>query len=271
MQIDFQGKNVFVAGGTSGINLGIAKGFASAGARLGVLSRSQEKVDAAVAALSELGPQASGYSADVRELDAVTDALSGFAGDGKIDVLVSGAAGNFPAFFDDLSPNGFRSVVDIDLQGSFHVLKAAQPHLRRPGASVIHISAPQAEHAMPAQIHVCAAKAGVDMLTRVLAMEWGGEGIRVNSIIPGPIDETEGMRRLAPSPEAKEATRRSVPLQRLGAADDIANMALFLSSDFGSYVSGAVIPVDGGWSLGGGQAAMLKMASMFKKASAGGT
>ena len=268
LTIDFSGKSVFVAGGTSGINLGIAKGFATAGAHLGILSRSQDKVDAAVAALSELGEPAAGYSADVRDLEAVEAALSQFAEQhGGIDVLISGAAGNFPAFAKDLSSNGFRSVVDIDLQGSFHVLKAAYPHLTRPGASVINISAPQAESPMPAQIHVCAAKAGVDMLTRVLAMEWGHEGIRVNSIIPGPIDKTEGMRRLAPTPEAMEATRRSVPLQRLGEAEDIAHAALFISSPLGSYVSGAVLPVDGGWSLGGGQAAMLQMAKMFAAAS----
>ena len=118
---------------------------------------------------------------------------------GELDILVSGAAGNFPALANDMSPNGFKSVVDIDLLGSFHVLRSAFPYLTKPGASVINISAPQAFVPMPMQSHVCAAKAGVDMLTRTLALEWGPYGIRINSISPGPIADTEGMRRLAPN------------------------------------------------------------------------
>ena len=119
---------------------------------------------------------------------------------------------------------------------------------------------------MAAQVHVCAAKAGVDMLTRVLALEWGPEGIRVNSIIPGPIENTEGMRRLAPNEQALDAIRRTVPTRRLGTVDDIANVAVFLSSAQGEYISGAVIPVDGGWSLGGDQVAMAEMAKLFAAA-----
>ena len=160
---DYTGRNVFVAGGTSGINLGIAKAFAAAGARVGVGSRSREKVDAAVAALSAPAP-ARGYAFDVRDHAAVAAALAAFTGAaGPIDVLVSGAAGNFPALARDLSPNGFKAVVDIDLLGTFHVMKAAYPLLRRPGGSVINVSAPQAHVAMTHQAHVCAAKAGVDM------------------------------------------------------------------------------------------------------------
>jgi NAD(P)-dependent dehydrogenase (short-subunit alcohol dehydrogenase family) len=166
-------------------------------------------------------------------------------------VLISGAAGNFPAPALGMSPNGFKSVVDIDLLGTFHVMQAAYSHLTKPGASIVNISAPQAFIPMEAQVHVCAAKAGVDMVTRVLAMEWGPDGIRVNSIVPGPIAGTEGMKRLAPTPQMKEAVTRSVPLKRYGTPEDIANMALFLSSPLASYVSGTVIPVDGGWSQGG--------------------
>jgi NAD(P)-dependent dehydrogenase (short-subunit alcohol dehydrogenase family) len=163
---------------------------------------------------------------------------------GPIDVVVCGAAGNFPAPVDGISPNGFKSVVDIDLLGTFHTVKAASPHLRIPGASVLSISA----YGMPValQAHVCAAKAGVDMLTQVLAVEWGARGVRVNAIIPGPIDDTEGMRRLAPTDAAREAVTRSVPLARMGRKDDIANAALFLVSDAASFITGAVVPVDGG-------------------------
>lgn len=267
MQFDYQDKHVFVAGGTSGINLGIALGFAAEGAKVSVLSRSQEKVDAALAALKEAGaPDAQGFSADVRKFDAIESAINASAESfGKIDVLVSGAAGNFPALAKDLSPNGFKSVVDIDLIGTFHVLKAGYPHLTRPGASVINISAPQAQNAMVVQAHVCAAKAGVDMLTRVLAMEWGPEGIRVNSIIPGPIDETEGMRRLAPTDELRSMVKRSVPLGRMGQVDDVANLALMMSAPQSSYLSGAVIPIDGGWSLAGDRLAMFQLLEAMMK------
>ena len=157
---DYTGRNVFVAGGTSGINLGIAKAFAAAGARIGVGSRSQEKVDAAVAELAGAEP-ARGYVFDVRDPAAVAAALDAFAADaGPIDVLVSGAAGNFPALAKDISPNGFKAVVDIDLLGTFHVMKAAYPHMRKPGGSLINISAPQAQVAMSHQVHVCRRQGG---------------------------------------------------------------------------------------------------------------
>ena len=257
---DYADKRVFVFGGTSGINLGIARRFAETGAAVAVASRSQDKVDAACRELHGLGAAAHGYALDVRDPEAVAAALNAYAADaGDIDVLVSGAAGNFPAFANGMSPNGFKSVVDIDLLGSFHVLRAAFPHLVKPGASVINISAPQAFVAMPMQSHVCAAKAGVDMLTRTLALEWGPAGIRVNSISPGPIADTEGMRRLAPNENVADLVRQSVPLQRYGAASEIGNAALFLASDAAAYISGAVLPVDGGWSLAGAGAAALAM------------
>src|SRR6185312_16729632 len=101
-------------------------------------------------------------------------------------------------------------------------------HLRRPGASIINISATQAFTPLPMQAHVCAAKAGIDMLTKCLALEWGPEGVRVNAIIPGPIEGTEGMARLAPTEEAAARVRGHVPLRRYGTLEDVANLALFL-------------------------------------------
>jgi NAD(P)-dependent dehydrogenase (short-subunit alcohol dehydrogenase family) len=262
---DFDGKRVFIFGGTSGINLGIAQCFASAGAEVTVASRSQEKVDAAVAELSSLGSAASGYALDVRDAEAVEQALEAHAsGGGPIDVLVSGAAGNFPALANEMSPNGFKSVVDIDLLGSFHVLRAAFRYLAKPGASVINISAPQAFVAMPMHSHVCAAQAGVDMLTRTLALEWGPYGIRINSISPGPIADTEGMKRLAPNEAIANQYKKSVPLNRFGKAEEIGHAAMFLSSDAAAYVSGVVLPVDGGWSVAGASAAALAMSEMHK-------
>jgi NAD(P)-dependent dehydrogenase (short-subunit alcohol dehydrogenase family) len=242
---DYTGCTVFVAGGTSGINLGIARAFAACGARLGVASRSREKVDAAVAAL---GPGALGYAFDVRDPQAVADGLAAFATEaGPIDVLVSGAAGNFPAAARDLSPNGFKAVVDIDLLGTFHVMRAAYPHMRRPGGSLINISAPQATIPMAMQIHVCAAKAGVDMVTRCLAIEWGPEGLRVNGVVPGPIDGTEGMARLAPTEAMRAAITRGVPLRRFGSPQDVAEACLWLGSESAAYVSGTIVFADGGW------------------------
>ena len=252
VEIDFGGRAALVVGGTSGINRGIAELFAAHGARVAVASRSAEKVADTVASLEKLGAEAMGFSADVRDDQALREGIASVHGRfGDFDVVVSGAAGNFPAMANDLSSNGFKAVMDIDLLGTFQVMKAVYPCLRKPGASVINISAPQAFLPMAAQVHVCAAKAGVDMVTRTLALEWGRSGVRVNSIVPGPIEGTEGMARLAPTPEALSQAARSVPLGRLGTPADIGNMCLFLGSEFGSYVNGAVIPVDGGWSQNG--------------------
>lgn len=256
--LDFSGRTVFVAGGSSGINLAIAKAFAARGASVAIASRSPERLDAALQALAKVSPggtaAVAAYTADVRQPEAVDAALQAcHARFGAIDVLVSGAAGNFVAPATGMSPNGFRTVVDIDLIGSFNVLRLAHPFLRKPGASVINISAPQASNPTKYQAHVCAAKAGIDMLTRVLAMEWGSDGIRINSIIPGPIGDTEGVARLAPSPEALATMAASIPLGRFGSTADVANMALFLSSPLATFVTGALIPVDGGSSLAGGR------------------
>ena len=248
----FKGRHVFVAGGSTGINFGIAQAFARAGANLAVLSRSQEKVDTAAAQLRSLGGQALGLAADVRQPEALQRAFAAaHERFGPIDVLVSGAAGNFLARALDMSPNAFKTVVDIDLLGSFNVARLAHAHLRKPGACVIQISAGQSFTPTAFQAHVCAAKAGVDMLTRVLALEWGPEGIRINSIVPGPIADTEGLKRLAPGEDNLKAMAERVPLQRLGRIEDIARMAMMLASDWGSYITGTVIPVDGGLALTG--------------------
>jgi len=249
---EFTGRHVFVAGGSSGINFGIAQAFARAGARLSLISRSPERVEGAALRLQELGTDAIGIAADVRQPEAVERALAQAATKfGPIDVLVSGAAGNFLAKALDMSPNAFKTVVDIDLLGSFNVLRLSHAHLRKPGACIIQISASQAFVATPYQVHVSAAKAGIDMLTRGLALEWGADGIRINSIIPGPIQDTEGLKRLAPTAETLQAMAERVPLKRLGRLEDVARLALMLASDWGSYITGTVIAVDGGLALTG--------------------
>lgn len=244
--------SVFIAGGTSGINLALAQRFAERGDSVAVLSRSKEKVDGAVATL---GSTALGFAADVRDADAVAAAFAETAERfGPIDVVVSGAAGNFVAPAAELSPRGFGAVVDIDLRGTWHVMHAAWPHLRKPGASIINISAAQSWLPTPGQVHVSAAKAGVDQVTRTLAMEWGPAGVRVNSIAPGPIRGTEGMARLAPTKASEDAWTQAVPLARFGSTEDIWNAVDWLTSDAASYVTGVVLSVDGGLSLGGSSA-----------------
>src|SRR4029078_5108280 len=167
--------------------------------------------------LRKHGGKMFGASADARKYDAVTAALAGAREAlGECDVCVSAAAGNFPASALGMSPNAFKAVVDIDLIGLFHVLKAAQPHLKKPGGSIITISAPQSLHARALQSHVCAAKAGADMLMRVIALEWAPDGVRINAIPPGAIAGTEGMKRLAPTADAQAAVNRAVPLGRQG-------------------------------------------------------
>lgn len=248
---DGRGRTVLVAGGTSGINRGIARRFAEAGAKVFVLSRSAEKVADTVEELSALGEGAGGTTADVRKFDEVQGAFVKCVEQfGQIDVVISGAAGNFPAWAKNISSNGFRAVMEIDVLGTHHVMLASYAHMRRPGL-IVNISAAQAQKALIGQAHVCAAKAGVDQITRTLALEWGREGLRVNSVSPGPIADTEGFRRIAPS--EKDVARRlaTVPLRRAGTTTEVADLCLFLASDRAKYITGAVIPVDGGAALGG--------------------
>lgn len=248
LDLDFSGRHVMIFGGTTGINLGIADCFAQRRGRVTVVSRKQENVDAATTQLAAYGGEVLGLVADVRDPKTVEAACAAsVARFGEIDVLVSGAAGNFLAPAKDLSANGFGVVVDIDLKGTFHVMRLAYPHLAKPGASVINITAPQGQRPMRLQVHACAAKAGVDQVTRVLAQEWGPAGIRVNAISPGPIGDTEGVRRLvASNPEAKKRAEARIPLGRFGDLDDIGNLAMFLASPYSGYMSGAIIPCDGG-------------------------
>jgi NAD(P)-dependent dehydrogenase (short-subunit alcohol dehydrogenase family) len=255
------GKVAFIAGGSSGINLGVAEGFAAAGAKVALISRSPEKIEAAAQGLRDHGYDAIGMAADVRDYAAVEAALAATSERwDPIDIVLSGAAGNFIAPAAGISANGFKTVVDIDLLGTFNVFRASYDYIRKPGASLIAITAGQAVQPMAGQIHACAAKAGVNMVTQCLALEWGREGVRVNGISPGPIDDTEGMRRLTPSPEAEAAYKATIPLGRYGEKRDIAELAIFLSSDSARYISGAIIPCDGASILTGGSTSSFKPA-----------
>jgi NAD(P)-dependent dehydrogenase (short-subunit alcohol dehydrogenase family) len=252
------GKNAFVTGGTSGINLAIAQRLARAGAKVTVLGRNPDKAKAAAETITAAGGQARFATADVRDYAALSAAINeAVKVYGPLDILINGAAGNFPAPAIGMSANGFKAVIDIDLLGTFNGCRAAFEHLTQPGASVINISATQSFTPAAMQAHVCAAKAGVDALMKSLAIEWGPAGIRVNSIAPGPVDGTEGMERLAGSPEQRAKVAQMVPLQRFAQKDEIAEVALFLCSPAASYISGAIIVVDGGQSLNGYGSMML--------------
>jgi NAD(P)-dependent dehydrogenase (short-subunit alcohol dehydrogenase family) len=249
------GKVAFLSGSSSGIGLGIAEEFARQGARVMLNGRNAEKLAAAREGIIAAGGVAEVAACDVRDYEAVVAALQRTRELwDEIDILVCGAAGNFPAPVTGMSANGFKAVIDIDLLGTFNVCRASFEHLRKPGASVLAISANHASVAYAMQAHVCAAKAGIERLLQVLALEWGPAGVRANLINPGPIDDTEGMRRLAPTPEARAAAVKSVPLGRLGTKADIAQMALFLSSEAASFVSGGVFRCDGGQALLGSRA-----------------
>ncbi len=242
-----EGKVAFIAGGTSGINLGIAKRFAELGAQVAVCGRDPEK---AARAAGEIGPEALGLSADVRDYAAIRAALEQTVGDfGQLDIVVAGAAGNFLAPALGMSANAFKTVVDIDLLGTFNTFRACHDLLNRPGASLIAITAGQADQAMAMQIHACAAKAGVNQVIRTLAIEWGPE-VRVNGISPGPIAGTEGMDRLSPMPGMREASESRIPMKRWGEIGEIAEAAVFLCSPAASYITGAILDVDGGSSVG---------------------
>lgn len=246
----FEGKVAFVAGGTSGINLGIARRFAELGAKVVVLGRDPEKAENAARSIGS-PDQCKAMTADVRNYEKVREVLLATVDAfGPIDFLISGAAGNFVAAVNGMSANGFKAVVDIDLLGTFNVFRASFDLLRKPDASLIAITAPQATHPRTLQAHACAAKAGVNQLVRVLAMEWGRDGVRVNGISPGPIGGTEGMARLAPTPEALAMRSARVPLRRLGTVEEVAEAAVFLCSPSASYVSGTILDCDGGASLG---------------------
>ncbi|NRF68721.1 SDR family oxidoreductase [Aquincola sp. S2] len=251
----FQGKTVFITGGGSGINLGVARHFAALGAQLAICGRTQDKLDTAARELRELNAHTGGrvlpVVADVRDAAALDAAFERTKAElGPIDVLVCGAAGNFLCPAEALSPNGFRTVIDIDLQGAFQSSRGAFEQLKATRGCLLFISAGQAFVPQAYQLHVAAAKAGIDIMMKNLAVEWGRHGIRANSIVPGPIEGTEGLKRLS-NPAFDEVNKKSIPLRAYGTPDDIGQAAVFLASPLARMITGQVIGVDGGSNLVG--------------------
>ena len=240
-------KAALITGGGSGIGAGIAKTLARHGAKVALVGRKVEKLEAVA---KEIGSAASVHPCDVRDYAALETAMNDAAAKfGRLDILVNSAAGNFLAPAASLSANGFRSVVDIDLCGTFNACRAAFAHLsKNAGSTIVSITATQADIPTPLQCHAGAAKAGIAKLTQDLALEWGRMGIRVVAIAPGPIENTEGMARLSPG-GSEDALKKRVPLGRYGTIDEIAAAVLYLVSPAGAYVTGSTLLVDGGTSL----------------------
>lgn len=246
------GRTAFVTGGGSGICKGIARAFLAHGARVAIVGRKADRLQAAAEELTkDTGGECLAVPGDVRDGAQVEAALDAtLARFGALDIVVNGAAGNFLAPAAQLSYNGFRTVMDIDAGGTFNVCRAAfEKALRDRGGVVLNISATLHYAATPLQVHASAAKAAVDAITRTLAVEWGPLGIRVVGIAPGPIDGTEGMARLAP-PGAKEELTAWIPLRRFGTIEEMGDLAVFLVSDAAKYIHGETVVADGGAWLG---------------------
>lgn len=249
-----KGKVALITGGGSGIGFEISTQFGKHGAAVAIMGRRRSVLDDAVAELRSKGIQAIGVEGDVRKQEDAARVLETTVKHfGKLDILVNGAAGNFLASPEDLSPNGFRTVMEIDSVGTYTMchqalkyLKAAPEYGLSSGGLILNISATLHYTASWYQIHVSAAKAAVDSITRSLALEWGTDyNIRVNGIAPGPIEGTPGLRKLAPE-EMKSKTKEYMPLYRAGERWDIAMAAVYLASDAGKYVNGSTMVVDGG-------------------------
>jgi peroxisomal 2,4-dienoyl-CoA reductase len=245
-----EGKTAVVTGGATGIGSHIVRMLGSLGATVGIVSRKEEKLRAAVDAFkSEDGIDVKWRTGDVRDPDAMKAVMADLASElGCIDILICNAAGNFICPTEDLSWNGWRTVIDIDLNGTFNCCQAALPYLKEAvdGGRIVSISATAANFGWPGAAHAGAAKAGIQNLMKTLSVEWGGYGIRANYISPGPIEGTEGVDRLIIAQGKSQEALDKIPLGTFGQGKDIANAVVFLTSECGKYVSGAELAVDGG-------------------------
>ncbi len=254
------GQVALITGGGTGIGYGIAELLAELGAHVVLASRKPAHLDSAVERLRAAGGAASSVAVDVRDAEAVQAAVARVVAErGRIDLLVNNAAGNFYAPSETLSANAWRSVVEIDLFGTFFCSQAVAPVMRAQGGGrIVNISMTLHYRGWPQMAHATAAKAGVDALTRTLAVEWAPAGIRVNAIAPGPIP-TEGVRRAFAPPagggvpdvfaieQAMDAyAKKAIPLARWGTPRDIGNVVAFLSSPAGDWITGSILVVDGG-------------------------
>lgn len=266
------GQVAIVTGGGTGIGFGIAELLAGLGAHVVIASRKPEHLEPAAERLRQAGGSASVAAVDVRDADQVKRMVGEVhAEHGRIDLLVNNAAGNFYAPSETLTPNAWRSVVEIDLFGTFFCSQAVMPVMREQqgGGRIVSISMTLHYRGWPQMAHATAAKAGVDALTRTLAVEWAPHDIRVNAIAPGPIP-TEGVRKAFAPPAGASGVvdvfaveramgdyaQRAIPLRRWGTPNDIASMVAYLASPAGDWITGAIFVVDGGEWLAKGNPAV---------------
>ena len=244
-----------VTGGGTGIGLAIATRLGSLGARIAIASRDSRHLEAGCATLREAGIDALAIQLDVRKPEQVDEMVERTVKHfGSLDILVNNAAGNFICRAEDLSPNGWNSVIGIVLNGTFYCSRAVGRHMiaRRRGGSIVSILANYVWTGSPGTIHSAAAKAGVMSMTQTLAVEWAPHRIRVNAVAPGPIESAGAARQLWSTPEAVDRITRMVPLHRWGTPAEVADAVAFLAAPQSGYITGEILTVDGGARLGNG-------------------
>ncbi|MDX3342662.1 SDR family oxidoreductase [Streptomyces baarnensis] len=249
---EFTGRTALVTGGGTGIGRATARRWAAGGGHVTVLGRREEPLRATVELIEAAGGSADAVACDVRDPAAVETAVDRAAERaGRLDVLVNNAAGNFVAAGEDISPGGWKAVIDIVLNGTFHCTRAAARHMLDQGSgSVLNVIASYAWHGHPGTAHSAAAKAGVLAMTRSLAVEWAPRGVRLNCLAPGPTETEGASAALWPTEAARARVLASVPAGRFTTPEEVAESAAFLISDRAAYITGEVLTVDGGQWLG---------------------
>ena len=250
-----QGRVAIITGGGTGLGRAMALEYSSLGAKLVLAGRRLENLEATAAEILSAGGEAIAVPTDVRDPEQV-DRMVRHAKEkfGGIDILVNNAAGNFICKAEDLSPNGWRAVVDIVLNGTFFCTRAAGREMiaQGRGGNILSILATYAWTGGPGTVHSAAAKAGVLAMTRTLAVEWAPYKIRVNAIAPGPVATEGAGSKLWGTPEAEKKLLSNIPVGRIGRPEEIAHAAAYLVSPYAEYINGESLTMDGGAWLGKG-------------------
>jgi NAD(P)-dependent dehydrogenase (short-subunit alcohol dehydrogenase family) len=244
----FDGSTVVVTGAGTGLGKAIAVEFARLGAAIAILSRKPEHLDAGREAIESVGGTVTTHACDIREPEQIAAALDAVEeASGRPDVLVNNAAANFPVPAEDMSPNAWRTVVDITLNGTFFCARDfARRHLAAgTPASIVNVGASYAWTGGPGFAHSAAAKAGVKNMVETLAVEWGPYGIRVNGLVPGLIPHEDMTADIQANLERTRDKDRSQPAFRVGRPRELGWAATFLASPYARFISGHTLVVDG--------------------------